>query len=170
MALCRIASGKGTLPRSGQPALVQPALRPHLRRWPNGSSAAISAEDVGEFSRVTPFQGLIFKAFNENADPAAVFSDVALQDNLDGEAILWAAERLAARQEKTKLLISISDGLPQAHLANTGELERHLLTACKVIEAKEHEGMILFGIGIGEKRVRQFYKNADVLGSVGDLP
>jgi hypothetical protein len=76
-----------------------------------------------------------------------VFADVALQDNLDGEALLWAAQRLAARPEKTKLLISISDGLPQAHLGNTAELDRHLLTACKTIEAKKPDGMILFGIG-----------------------
>ncbi|MEI6234773.1 MAG: hypothetical protein WCT04_17100 [Planctomycetota bacterium] len=133
-------------------------------------SAEISATDVGAFSRVVPFQGLIFKGFNENAVPAAVFTDVSLQDNLDGEAVLWAAQRLSARREKTKLLISISDGMPQAHMANTAELERHLLTVCKSIEAKEHEGMILFGIGIGEKRVRQFYKNAELLDSVGDLP
>lgn len=61
-------------------------------------------------------------------------------------------------------------GLPQTHLANTAELERHLLTVCKTIEAKEHEGMTLFGIGIGEDRVRHFYKNAEVLKSVGELP
>ena len=130
----------------------------------------ICPEDVDEFSRVVPFQGYVFKGFNENAVPAAVFSDVALQDNLDGEALLWAAQRLAARPEKTKLLISISDGMPQAHWAKTAELERHLLTVCKAIEAKEGEGMFLFGIGIGEKRVRHFYKNAEVLESVGDLP
>ena len=119
---------------------------------------------------MVPFQGYVFKGFNENAVPAAVFSDVALQDNLDGEALLWAAQRLAARPEKTKLLISISDGMPQAHWAKTAELERHLLTVCKAIEAKEGDGMFLFGIGIGEKRVKQFYKNAEVLESVGDLP
>ncbi|MEI6235974.1 MAG: hypothetical protein WCT04_23210 [Planctomycetota bacterium] len=133
-------------------------------------TAEISASDVGDFSRVVPFQGLIFKGFNENAVPAAIFADVALQDNLDGEAILWAAQRLAARLEKTKLLISISDGMPQAHLANTAELERHLLTVCKSIESREKDGMVLFGIGIGEKRVRQFYKGAAVLASVGELP
>lgn len=133
-------------------------------------SGEISKGDVGEFSRVVPFRGLIFKGFKENADPSAVFADVALQDNLDGEALLWAAQRLAARPEKTKLLISISDGTPQAHLANTAELERHLLTACKTIEARERDGLVLFGIGIGEKRVKQFYKNADVLDSIGDLP
>ncbi len=128
------------------------------------------AEDCGEFSRVVPFQGLVFKSFTENADPSAVFSEVALQDNLDGEALLWASQRLAARPEKTKLLISISDGMPQAHRANTGELERHLLMVCKAIEAKESDGMFLFGIGIGEERVRQFYTNAEVLKSVCDLP
>lgn len=39
---------------------------------------------------------------------------------------------------------------------------------CQTIETREREGMYLFGIGIGEKRVKNFYKNADVLGSVKD--
>ena len=129
-----------------------------------------AGKDFADYSRVTPFHGLVFKAFQESAVPAAVFADVAMQDNLDGEALLWASQRLGARPEKTKLLISISDGLPLAHKANTAELERHLLMTCKTIEARERDGMFLFGIGIGEKRVANFYRNAEVLESVKDLP
>ena len=126
--------------------------------------------DCVNFSRITPFQGYMFKSFEENKAPASIFSDVAMQDNLDGEAVLWAVQRLAARQEKTKICISISDGMPLASYSNPAELERHLFLTCKQIEARESEGLFLFGLGIGEERVRQFYKNADVITTVSELP
>ena len=60
--------------------------------------------------------------------------------------------------------------MPAASYSNLDELERHLYLVCKQIEAREAEGLFLFGLGIGEERVRKFYKNADVLKSVADLP
>jgi len=44
----------------------------------------------------------------------------------DGEALLWAIQRLAGRQERTKTCIVISDGTPCATLSNTTEFEMHL--------------------------------------------
>ena len=35
-----------------------------------------------------------------------------LRENVDGEALLWAAQRLSAYAERHKLLIVISDGAP----------------------------------------------------------
>ena len=78
------------------------------------------------FSPLVPFKGYVFKGFEEKTPTAAVFSDIKLAGNLDGEAVLWAVQRLAARREKTKLVIVICDGLPCAETANTAELERHL--------------------------------------------
>lgn len=134
------------------------------------ASGEFSPADAANFSRITPFRGYVFKAFNEKKAPASVFGEVPLQDNLDGEAILWAVQRLAARAERTKICISISDGMPAASYSNLDELERHLFLVCKQIEAREQEGLFLFGLGIGEERVRKFYKNADVINSVADLP
>ena len=122
------------------------------------------------FSRLVPFKGYVFKAFEENTPTAAVFSNIALAGNLDGEAVLWAVHRLAARREKTKLAIVICDGLPCAETANIGELERHLYTVCKQVEAREDEGLHLCALGIGEERVKQFYKNAEVINAVEGLP
>ena len=84
---------------------------------------------------------------------------------------MWAAQRLAVRREKTKILVVISDGLPNAATCNVAELERHLLTVNRIIESREDEGMFLFGIGIGEEdRIKRFYRNADVYREAGDLP
>ena len=101
---------------------------------------------------------------------ASVFSDFSMQSNLDGEAVSWAARRLAERREKAKLLIVVSDGMPCATLSNIAELERHLFTTAKRIEAREKNGLYLAALGIAEERVRKFYKNAEVIQSVGELP
>ena len=62
-------------------------------------SGEVVAEDLGSFSRIVPFRGIVFKSFSENAVPSAVFSEVSQEDNLDGEGLAWGAARLAARPE-----------------------------------------------------------------------
>jgi len=128
-----------------------------------------SPADTETFSRVVPFRGYEFKAFADKAS-ARVFSDFAMQSNLDGEAVTWAARRLAERRERTKLLIVVSDGMPCAELSNMAELERHLYTTAKQIEAREKDGLHLAALGIAEERVRRFYRNAEVIRAVGELP
>lgn len=126
--------------------------------------------DLENFSRFAPFRGFTFKLFEENAEPCCLFSQFDMMENLDGEAVLWAARRLEARPEKTRVLIVVSDGLPSATHSNTGELERHLLTVCRTLEAQEEQGMHLHAIGIGEERVKSFYRNAEVIDDVSELP
>ncbi|MCZ7645972.1 MAG: hypothetical protein M5U26_11920 [Planctomycetota bacterium] len=126
--------------------------------------------DLENFSRFAPFQGYVLKGFGEDADASAVFSQFEMHENLDSEAVLWAAKRLEARPEKTRILVVISDGLPSASDSNTGELERHLLTVCRTLEAREVDGVHLCGIGIGEERVKAFYRNAEVIQDVEVLP
>jgi hypothetical protein len=41
---------------------------------------------------------------------------------------------------------------------------------CKAVEAREREGLFLFGIGIGDARVAKSYRNSQVLTAVKDLP
>lgn len=138
-----------------------------------GEEAGIRRNDktkhVGSFSRFVPFKGYVYKTFNDKRRPIAVFSKVAQEDNLDGEALLWAAKRLAARSEKTKILIVISDAKPDATFSNPAELERHLLTVAKQIESKEGDGLHLCALGMDEK-IKNFFKNAEVLDSMENLP
>lgn len=130
----------------------------------------LALRDLTHYSRVEPFQGYLFKGFEEKTPPVTVFSEFELSGNVDGEAVHWAVDRLANRPERTKICISISDGMPCCEFSNTPELERHLYLACKQIEQRERDGLFLFGVGIGCDRVAKFYKNNHVIKAVADLP
>ena len=61
-----------------------------------------------------------------------------LKENVDGEAVLWAAARLRARPENHKILIVISDGAPvddsTLHENTKDYLGHHLRTVVTEIE------------------------------------
>ena len=85
-----------------------------------------------------------------------------LKENIDGEALLWAHNRMMARSEKRRILMMISDGAPvddSAHLSvNPGNyLERHLRHVIADIET--HSPIELLAIGIGHD-VTRYYKRA----------
>lgn len=136
------------------------------------SQVGYADSDLDHFSRFVPFKGLVFKEFGDGGDTSisSVFTKVPLEDNLDGEAILWAAQRLAARKERTKLCIYVGDARPSAPMTHLGELARHLLTVCRHVEGFQKSGLYLQGIGIGGDHIKKFFKNADVLESMTDLP
>jgi cobaltochelatase CobT len=90
--------------------------------------------------------------------------DDLLKENVDGEALLWASDRLLARPERRRILMVISDGAPLDHAtldANTPDyLDRHLRQVIGQIEA---QGVIeLLAIGIGHD-VTEYYSKALML-------
>ncbi len=74
-----------------------------------------------------------------------------LKENIDGEALIWAHNRLVGRNEQRKVLMVISDGLPVDNstlLVNPSNyLEQHLKYAIEMIE--KHSLVELIAIGIG---------------------
>lgn len=129
--------------------------------------------NVNDFSRFIPFHGLVFKRFDQDTPPNGLFAceeKFGMHENIDGEAVSWAALRLMQRSEKFKLLISVCDGLPSASLSIRGELERHLRTVCRSLESLEPNGFYLFGIGIGIKNIKHYYRHYEILKNVEDLP
>lgn len=85
-----------------------------------------------------------------------------LKENIDGEALLWAHDRLLARSEQRKILMVISDGAPvddSTLSVNTGNpLERHLREVIAHIEGAGSP-VELIAIGIGHD-VTRWYKRA----------
>ncbi|MGB0920834.1 MAG: cobaltochelatase subunit CobT [Alphaproteobacteria bacterium] len=84
-----------------------------------------------------------------------------LKENIDGEALIWAHDRLIARSEHRKILMVISDGAPvddSTLSVNQGNyLERHLR---EVIDEIEHKSPVeLIAIGIGHD-VTRYYQRA----------
>lgn len=93
-----------------------------------------------------------------------------LKENIDGEALLWAHQRLLGRPEHRRILIVISDGAPvddSTLSVNSGSyLERHLRTVIKEIES--HSPVELIAIGIGHD-VTRYYERAITLVDAEEL-
>jgi cobaltochelatase CobT len=84
-----------------------------------------------------------------------------LKENIDGEALLWAHNRLIARPEERRILMVISDGAPvddSTASANGGTyLERHLRQVIEWIEKRSTVELIAIGIG---HDVTRYYERA----------
>lgn len=84
-----------------------------------------------------------------------------LKENIDGEALLWAHQRLMGRPEQRRILMMISDGAPvddSTLSVNPGNyLERHLRHVIEDIET--YSPIELLAIGIGHD-VTRYYKRA----------
>jgi len=84
-----------------------------------------------------------------------------LKENIDGEALLWAHNRLIARPEQRRILMVISDGAPvddSTLSVNAGNyLERHLREVIETIETRSPIQVIAIGIG---HDVTRYYKRA----------
>lgn len=74
-----------------------------------------------------------------------------LKENIDGEALLWAHNRIVCRQEERRILMVISDGLPVDNstlLVNPSNyLEQHLKYAIDQIENYSDVELVAIGIG-----------------------
>ncbi len=74
-----------------------------------------------------------------------------LKENVDGEALEWAAERLFSRTEKSKLLLVLSDGVPaddSTLIANDRHyLIRHLAQVISKLEKDDRIGLMAIGLG-----------------------
>ena len=93
-----------------------------------------------------------------------------LKENIDGEAILWAYNRLIKRKEERKILMVISDGAPvddSTLYVNSGDfLEKHLKKIVKYIESKSNIEILAIGIG---HDVSRYYKKAIKITDVQEL-
>ncbi len=93
-----------------------------------------------------------------------------LKENIDGEAITWAFNRLKKRREERKILMVISDGAPvddSTLSVNSGDfLEKHLKKIVKHIEDKTDIEILAIGIG---HDVSRYYDRAIKITDVNEL-
>ena len=87
-----------------------------------------------------------------------------LKENIDGESLLWAHQRLLGRSEQRRILMVISDGAPvddsTLSVNPSNYLERHLRQVIEYIE--HHSPVELLAIGIGHD-VTRYYQRAVTL-------
>ena len=106
--------------------------------------------------RLNDLRHIIFKSADNSFRRArknfgVMLRDGLLKENIDGEALLWAASRLRVRPEQRKILIVISDGAPvDDSTLSTNEnnlLENHLHDSISTISKLEDTELIAIGIG-----------------------
>jgi len=92
------------------------------------------------------------------------------KENIDGEALEWAYERMQKRQEQRKIMMVISDGAPvddSSLSVNSGNyLELHLKKVINKIETDKDIELIAIGIG---HDVTRYYKRAVTIIDVEEL-
>ena len=93
-----------------------------------------------------------------------------LKENIDGEALIWAHNRLLGRREERRILMVISDGAPvddSTLSVNAGNyLEHHLRAVIDLIENRSSVELLAIGIG---HDVTRYYERAVTITDVDQL-
>jgi cobaltochelatase CobT len=138
------------------------------RAWKGGQSreAWLAAGRPPHPGRLNDLRHIIYKRADEpyrhaRRNLGLMMREGLLKENIDGEALLWAHQRLMARPEERRILMVISDGAPvddSTASANGGTyLERHLRQVIGWIE--QRSTVELTAIGIGHD-VTRYYSRA----------
>lgn len=125
-----------------------------------------------EYSRYDSIFMPIFKSFGERMN-AKIKEGIAslshadwLCNNVDGECLAIAAQRLAQQKEARKILIVLSDGNPVAN-GDKSALRSHLK---KVVDDISKSSIEVLGIGIMDDAVKTYYPKHLVIEKLEDLP
>ncbi|MDP6376121.1 MAG: cobaltochelatase subunit CobT [Pseudomonadales bacterium] len=138
------------------------------RAWRGGQSREnwIAAGKPSTPGRLNDLRHIVYKAADDTwhrtrRNLGLMMREELLKENIDGEALIWAHNRIVTRTEQRKVLMVISDGLPVDNstlLVNPSNyLEQHLKYAIDSIES--HSPVELIAIGIGHD-VTHHYRRA----------
>jgi cobaltochelatase CobT len=138
------------------------------RAWKGGQSRErwIAAGKPANPGRLNDLRHIIYKAADApwrraRRSLGLMLREGILKENIDGEALLWAHNRLIARNEQRRILMVISDGAPvddSTLSVNPGNyLERHLREVIAEIEQKSPVELVAIGIG---HDVTRYYRRA----------
>jgi cobaltochelatase CobT len=138
------------------------------RAWKGGQSreAWLQAGRPAKPGRLNDLRHIVYKQADApwrraRKNLGLMMREGLLKENIDGEALLWAHDRLVARNEDRRILMVISDGAPvddSTLSVNSGNyLERHLRAVIRHIETKSPVELIAIGIG---HDVTRYYRRA----------
>jgi cobaltochelatase CobT len=138
------------------------------KQWKGGESRKLWMDDGKPENpgRLNDIRHIIFKSADTpwrrgQKNFGLMLREGLLKENVDGEALIWAHDRLARRSEQRKILMVISDGAPvdDSTLSTnpTNFLDLHLRQVIHSIETKSDINLIAIGIG---HDVTRYYKNA----------
>ena len=147
------------------------------RAWKGGAARDewVKAGKPPHPGRLNDLRHIIYKSADEpwrraRKNLGLMMREGLLKENIDGEALMWAHQRLLGRPEQRKILMVISDGAPvddSTLSVNSGHyLERHLREVIGAIETRSPVELIAIGIG---HDVTRYYRRAVTLLDVEQL-
>jgi cobaltochelatase CobT len=147
------------------------------RAWKGGQSreAWLAAGKPANPGRLNDLRHVIYKTADApwrrtKRSLALMMREGLLKENIDGEALAWAHNRLLVRSEQRKILMMISDGAPvddSTLSVNSGcYLERHLRQVIEEIETRSPVELIAIGIG---HDVTRYYQRAVTITDPSEL-
>jgi cobaltochelatase CobT len=147
------------------------------RAWKGGQSREMWLSDgrPANPGRLNDLRHILYKKADEpwrraRRNLGLMMREGLLKENIDGEALMWAHDRLLRRPEDRRILMVISDGAPvddsSLSVNPAGFLEGHLR---KVIDWIENQSPVqLAAIGIGHD-VTRYYKRSVTIMDVEQL-
>jgi cobaltochelatase CobT len=138
------------------------------RAWKGGQAREkwLAAGKPPQPGRLNDLRHIVYKSGDEpwrraKKNLGLMMREGLLKENIDGEALTWAHNRIIARPEQRKILMVISDGAPvddSTLSVNAGNyLEQHLRRVIEEIETRS--SVELTAIGIGHD-VTRYYRKA----------
>ena len=147
------------------------------KHWKGGSSRELwMKNDKPKFpGRLNDLRHIIYKSADTpwrlaKKNMGLMLKEGLLKENIDGEALKWAFDKMSKRKEERKILMVISDGAPvddSTLSTNSSDfLETNLKNTVKWIEDKSNVELLAIGIG---HDVTRYYKKAVKITDVQDL-
>ena len=147
------------------------------KHWKGGSSREkwMKNEKPSLPGRLNDLRHIIYKSADmpwrqSKNNMGLMLKEGLLKENIDGEALKWAYNRMNKRKEDRKILMVISDGAPvddSTLSTNTSDyLETNLKRTVKWIEGKSNIELLAIGIG---HDVTRYYSKAVKITDVQDL-
>jgi len=147
------------------------------RAWKGGTSREdwLKAGKPAQPGRLNDLRHIIYKAADApwrraRRNLGLMMREGLLKENIDGEALIWAHQRLLGRPEARRILMVVSDGAPvddSTLSVNSGHyLERHLREVIAEIEGRSPVQLIAIGIG---HDVTRYYRRAVTIVDVEQL-
>ena len=147
------------------------------KHWKGGSSRELWMKNDKPQSpgRLNDLRHIIYKSADTpwrlaKKNMGLMLKEGLLKENIDGEALKWAFEKMSKRKEERKILMVISDGAPvddSTLSTNSSDfLETNLKNTVQWIENKSNIELLAIGIG---HDVTRYYKKAVKITDVQDL-
>ena len=147
------------------------------KHWKGGDSrkAWVNQGSPSSAGRLNDLRHIIFKSADDNFRKARksfgiMLKEGLLKENVDGEALAWAHQRLSKRNEERKILIVISDGAPvddsTLSTNHSNFLDNHLRQIISTIETQSNVELLAIGIG---HDVTKYYQKSITINRAEEL-